>query len=382
MRKQYNMMMKILASTLCGIIGGSMLVPFLTLSLKHAGHSESAIGFFNSLSWISLLIASPYVAKITAKFGYRRTYIFTGVVSILYVLALFFAQNFYVWCVVHFLIGAIWATRWVTTEAFINAIAPEDKRGKFIGIYGSLIWIALAIGPSILLVTGTSSNLPFYVAMGLFFISFLLNFLVEDVKEVYDPHDETSLKSVSFFKTHKFFFFAAFLGGVFENGITPISVLYGISVGIDKATAPLVASCIGFGALLVQYPIGWVADKYKGRNHYLTLSVILLLANLLLLLAPQMNLVIFITAFFWGIFGPAMYVLLITKLGGMYKKNDLVAVTAFIIFGYTSGGIMAPLVGGATIELTGVYGLPILLCAISAVIAISAKVSGAKYKID
>ncbi len=382
MRTEYNMMLKILASTLCGIIGGSMLIPFLTLMLKNDGHSESAIGLFNSLSWIALLIASPYVAKITAKFGYRRTYIFTGVVSLIYVFTLFYVQNYYVWCVVHFLIGFVWATRWVTTEAFINAIAPEDKRGKFIGVYGSLVWISLAIGPSILLLTGTENNTPFYVAIALFTVSFFLNFLVRDIKEVYDPEEETGLKPVAFFKKHKFFLLAAFVGGFFENGITPVSVLYGISIGVNKLDAPLIATAIGFGALLIQYPIGWVADKYKGMNHYFTLSLILLAANLLLFTAPQINSIVFLTAFFWGIFGPAMYVLLITKLGSIYRKNDLVAVTAFVIFGYTLGGITAPLAGGATIELTSVYGLPILLSVLSAAIAFSALVSGRKYKID
>ena len=375
-------MLKILASTLCGIIGGSMLIPFLILKLKGMNYTESSIGFFASLSWIGLLLASPYVARITAIFGYRRIYIFTGIVSVAYVLTLFYAQNYYVWCVVHFLIGFVWATRWVTTEAFINAIAPADKRGKFIGIYGSLVWIALAIGPSILLMTGTNSDMPFYVALALFFVSFFLNFLVQDIKDVYDTESESSLKMVSFFKAHGFFFIAAFFGGVFENGITPVSVLYAISVGISAENAALVASAIGVGALLVQYPIGWMADKYKGRNHYFTLSILLLAANSLLLLAPQYGFVVYIAAFFWGVFGPAMYVLIVTKLGGIYRQNDLVAVTSFVIFGYTMGGIMAPLVGGATIELSGVYGLPVLLLAISAFIAISAKTASAKYKID
>ena len=381
MKYEYKMMLKILSSTLTGILGGSMIIPLQILRLREYGHSESSIGLFCSLSWLSMLVASPYVAKFNAKLGYRKTYILTGLISIIYISIIFFVQSYYIWCISAFCIGTVWATRWVTTESFINAIAPADKRGKFIGIYGSLLGTAITIGPAILLLTGTAGSLPFYTAMVLFVISFFFNFLIEDYKTGYDPKVKTKLRLLSFTRANKFILAAAFFGGVFENGISGTSVLYGLSIGLEHKVAAIIPSFIGIGSLLIQYPIGLVADKYKKQNHYLSLSLMMLLASILLFLAPEFHYIIFLAAFCWGVYGPAIYVLLVTKLGGMYKKNDLVAVSAFVIFGYTLGGIIAPVIGGVTIEFANIYGLPGLLLAVSLFMAIYSKTAGRKYRI-
>lgn len=379
MRKKYYMMIKILASTITGIIGGSMLVPLLAIRLKEAGHSESEIGLFASLSWIAMLFASPFAAKVISKFGYRKTYIVTGLISLLYAIGLYTIQNYYFWCAISFLIGFVWATRWITTETFINAIAPDDKRGKFIGVYGSLIWIAIAIGPALLLLTGTKGDTAFYVSMVMFTISFFLNLLVKDIKGVYDAKVKTKLRMWSFFKANKFVFIISLLSGIFENGLNPISVLYALSLGITADNAPFAATCIGIGALAIQYPSGWIADKFKKQNHYLTFSLFLLIGNLLMFFAILLPSLVYFSNFAWGIFGPAIYVIMMTWMGNKYKKNDLVAVTSYLIFGYTLGGVIAPIISGIAMDIYDIFGLPILLTVLTLVITISSATMSRKY---
>ena len=52
---------------------------------------------------------------------------------------------------------------WSASEAIINELADDDWRGRIIGIYGSAGAAGFALGPLILLITGTEGLLPFLI---------------------------------------------------------------------------------------------------------------------------------------------------------------------------------------------------------------------------
>src|SRR5204862_3428290 len=76
-----------------------------------------------------------------------------------------------VWFALRFVFGLGLGTVFVITEAWISRIAPEDKRGRLIGLYGTVLAIGFAGGSGVLGLTGTAGAAPFLAAGALIAIA-------------------------------------------------------------------------------------------------------------------------------------------------------------------------------------------------------------------
>jgi MFS family permease len=354
-----------MATSLLGVVPSCMLLPLSILLLKNHGHSETEIGIYVSLMWVSLLCFAPFVPQINRRIGTKNAYIITGIITLLDTAVIAFSENYYLWCVTNFIFGFVAAIRWVTSESIITELAPASQKGKIIGIYGTLICAAITLGPLFLLVTGVSGQTPFIVVAAFFAASFACVFSFNST-ELDITHKEIPKKDLRpFIKANSFIFFTALIGGVFENGVSSISPLYAIAVGIAPKFAAIITAVIGFGTFATQYAVGVAADKYTKKNLYAPIAASLLFSALICFFAKEFTFLVYIAAFIWGASGGAIYTVSLIKLGNKYKGSQLIAANSYLIFGFTLGGIIAPIASGIALEIDNLYGLPLLLLAIA-----------------
>ena len=66
-----------------------------------------------------------------------------------------FVDNILWWYPIRFGLGASLTLFFVVSEYAVNALAPENKRGLWIGIYSTSLYLGFALGPAIIGLVGT-----------------------------------------------------------------------------------------------------------------------------------------------------------------------------------------------------------------------------------
>ena len=124
-----------LASTALIMVGAGILGSLLPLRFSSMGYSPGAIGLIASAEAVGFLVACLYAHLIIAPVGLERAYAtFAGLKSVA-ILGLAFADDWPWLVVLRFLIGANAAGLAIVVESWLNALVPNEQRGRVLTVY-------------------------------------------------------------------------------------------------------------------------------------------------------------------------------------------------------------------------------------------------------
>src|SRR5262249_46238272 len=145
--------------------------PLVSLLLEARGHRGGMIGLMGATPALASLIgaaALPWVMRHLPA----DLLLFIGLgLTALGLMPMGLTTSLPAWFAMRFVFGLGLGTVFVITEAWISRIAPEDKRGRLIGLYGTVLAIGFAAGSGMLGVTGTAGGAPFVAAGALIVIA-------------------------------------------------------------------------------------------------------------------------------------------------------------------------------------------------------------------
>ena len=133
-----------------------------------------------------------------------------------------------------------------------------------VSIYAATFFSGLAFGPLVLQVTGTDNSLPFLVAAGSLFLSALPILMFRKLAPAMPLRAKLGLVGV--LRSAPIVVAAALMAGFSESSSYALLPIYGLRSGLDQSTAVLMLSVFVLGAIVVQFPIGLVADRKLGRD--------------------------------------------------------------------------------------------------------------------
>ena len=82
--------------------------------------------------------------------------------------------------------GLAMALRWVLAEALIAEFCPSDQRGRYVGIFQTMVSATFIIGPALLVWLGTQSSITLWVVNGLNVIGLAWTLLIPQVPAAHD----------------------------------------------------------------------------------------------------------------------------------------------------------------------------------------------------
>lgn len=156
-----------------------------------------------------------------------------------------------------------------------------------------------------------------------------------------------------------------------QSIITPVLPLYAKSFGLTATMIGVVVGVFGVGRLLVNVPVGYVAERYGRRVVLIGGLALSVVSALLTAFAPNYG-VLVVLRFFSGI-GSAMYVtgavILITDITAVQNRAKYLSwQEGSLVFGSSVG----PVIGGFAADLWGLRAPFLLLaglCAVACVLA-------------
>lgn len=362
----------IFGSTFLELIGYFMLLPLLLLRLKEADVSTTAAGLFAACGWAGIFLFTPFTSWVARLLGRRQALWLAAAVPALASLGFAFTNDLVIWFVLELLAGAASGLRWVLAEAVVAEFAPPGKRGRYIGLFETMVGTTFVIGPAVLVWIGPTSDAALWAAIGFIFGGLAWTLLVPKLPP--SPDAMTSPVGIRgvwhALVQHPIIMLAGFVGGFFESGVTSILPLYGLALGLGAAAAAMLVSASGLGSAMMMLPVGILADRFRDpaagrRTLMLVLAIVTLLATLVVPMVANIGWLAWPIVFLWGGAGGSLYTLAMIDIGSRETGVTLVNSTAVLVLTYTFGSMTASAASGILLQWSPAFGFPLLLAVVA-----------------
>jgi MFS family permease len=341
-----------LVSTALIMVGSGVLGSLLPLRFSSQGISDGVIGLIATAEAIGFLIACLYAHKLIAPIGLERAYATFASLKSVAILGLYFADNIAMLVVLRFLIGANAAGLAIIVESWLNALVPNEQRGRVLTIYvlvyglffgmGQLLAQNLNVrGPEFLFIAGMATTLA------------LVPMVAIDVRAPVLPRRVT-LDIPKALRTSPASVLACLLNGLILTAFTTVGPLFGERIGFDQQHIVVLMACVSLGGLVLQWPIGYFSDKVDRLYALIGLGVgILTVAAVLVTVGRQtpFPLLAALFAVFGGL-GESLYAVGVAHANDRAVMSDYVALSSTLLFVWALGAAIGPTTGTYAIQLT------------------------------
>jgi len=152
---------------------------------------------------------------------------------------------------------------------------------------------------------------------------------------------------------------ATALNAALEAAGLNLLVVYAMQMGWSEQAATELLAALMVGAIVLQLPVGWLADKYDRHKLLLGCAALSTVGALLWPLALNVPFLAWLLMFFWGGVFVAIYTLIITQVGSRFTGVHLAGVYAAMSIMWGVGALIGPSLGGIAMSAF-THGLPYL----------------------
>ena len=325
--------------TLLGIRGQIEGIPTFLMSVVMAGYYG---GF---------LLGSLTVPNMIKAVGHVRVFAALGS-AISAVLVLYAIEPHWIsWTILRFLIGFCFCGVYITAESWLNAGSTNENRGQALSAYMIVQLLGIVVAQALLNIASPEGFLLFAIPSILVSLAFTPILLSAQPA----PQFET-IKRMSFGRLYRASPLGCvgifLMGGVF-SALSGMSSVWGATIRLSVAEISVFVAAIYAGGLVLQYPVGWISDRYDRRKLILVLSGVGAVATLVVVASqPGIWGLMLFGALMGGVCNP-IYALLLAYTNDYLDQSDMAAASAGLLFIYGIGSFGGPMITG---WLMGVIG--------------------------
>jgi MFS family permease len=343
-------------------LGG--VAPLLALSLESRGISTLLIGFNASMSAIGVILTTTISAWFIKRFGAVSSLLCGSGLILIAILLFPLFDQLSVWFILRFMMGVGLAFPWVVSETWLNMITPAALRGRTMATYTLVLALGFVVGPFVIAWVGTEGPLPYLIFAVFVGLSALPILSVRHLAPTMDVPSHTKLGKLAI--AAPTIFAAAMLSGITDAATFSFMPLYGLRVGFDEGYAVSLLSIFLAGNLLLQYPIGWLADHFSRRSMLLLCGAACALGPAMVPIVYDSPYIFATVLFLWGGGSWAIYGVALTMLGDRFPKGQLTAANAAYIMAFETANLIGPPLSGYAIKLWEPHGLMYFLAMLGA----------------
>lgn len=360
----------VLASILVVGITLGIATPLLSLLIERAGYGATMAGANTAFGVAAVVAMAPFVPRLVRALGVLGA-MYAGIsVSTVTILLFTMTDNLVLWFVFRFFLGAGMAVLWVVGETWLNATVLPDNRGLVSGIYSTLLGVGFAAGPVVIAIVGIEGHLPFTVGAVLLLVSALPLVMARKLAPRGVGEEEGGLLRT--LTMAPVIMAGVFVCGFIDTAILALLPLYGLRGGLAESGALFLLTVLISGTVVMQLPIGWIADRLGRYRLLLVCAVIGAAIPLLVPGAMGNNALLWPVLFLWGGTTVSLYTIGLAMLGERFGPDQLPAANSMMVIAYCVGSIVGPPVTGAAMEAWSMDALPVGLAAICALFALGA----------
>ena len=353
-----NLIAACAAITVFGLAFG-MTYPLLSLILEGRGVSTGMIGINSAMMPMGILLFSSVIPVAAKRFGSRNLAVAAALATSVFILAYKVFDTLEAWFVIRLLQGMSISTLFVLSEAWIVGFAGSENRGKVVAIYASALSASFGAGPAIVGWIGIEGWAPFVIGSLVILVGVIPLTLVREA-HTEQPEEKQTSGLFEFAPKAPMLLTAVGAFAIFDAATLSLLPVYGVHNGLSVATSAAALTALIFGNVVLQFPIGWLADKYPHRLVLAGCASVTVLGLLLLPLVMN-SFWMWPTLVLIGATGYGVYTVSLTSLGDRFSGPELVNGAAAFAVMWGAGALFGSVSGGWSMTVFGVHGLPLYL---------------------
>ena len=321
-----------LQGTLLGVRGGI------------EGYSSFTMSLVMSTYFVGLLIGSWMAPGMIRRVGHVR--VFAALASLISAVMILYpaVANPIAWMLGRALIGFCFSGVYVTAESWLNNASDNANRGKALSLYMIVQTMGIVTAQALMLVGDPAGYETFVIASVVISVSFapiLLSISPTPAFETTKPMSLRELMNVSPLGCVGMFL----LGGIFSAQFG-MSAVYAAEAGLSLSQISIFIATFYVGALILQYPLGWMSDWMDRRVLVLAVSALGCGAAILAMIMGANYNFLLLGAFLIGGMSNPLYSLLIAHTNDYLDHDDMAAASGGLVFINGLGAIAGPVITG------------------------------------
>ena len=323
------------------LAGNGLQGTLITLRGTAEGFSPLDIGMIGAGYSTGFLLACIYAPRLLQSVGHIRTFAALAALSAVGTLMMVMVIDQWLWMAIRFVVGFCFSGLFTTIESWINSKADKNNRGRVLSFYRIIDLLAVTGGQFLIPAFGVMSFAIFSVAAMLYCLSIVPISLSDRSRPEPPENFHFDLKAV--WAISPLACFGCFTIGLTNSAFRLVGPLYAQDVGFDETGIATFMSAGIAGGILLQYPLGWISDRFSRRVALMIATLGAIAAGLVLsAMGGTSQTASLIGIFAFGAFAMPLYSLSAAHANDQAGDDQYVLVAAGLMFFFSSGAIGGP----------------------------------------
>jgi MFS family permease len=357
----------IICASLCGC-GFTLLMPVMALNLEAMTGSGLIVGLNGAAAALSTIAATPFIPRLLSRYAGRSLIIGSLAFTALCIPLFPLFPDVIVWFALRFAMGLSITIIFVSSETWINQIAPAEKRATILGLYATALASGFGAGGLLLAVLGSTGPGPWIAGFCLFSIGTLPIILLRGPGIEQPDAESASFKAMIRAAGYApAAIGAGLLFGATETIFFSLFPVYGERIGLLDSSIGFMMAAGALGGIALQTPLGRLAD-HAGRLRITVLATLVCIVGPgLIFLAGANTLALYAVMFAYVGTATGMYTLGLAMIGERFDGGSMAAANAAFVMAYGVGSLAGPAAGGVGMDAMNPQGVLIVTSGIAVI---------------
>ncbi|MCV3271224.1 MFS transporter [Roseobacter sinensis] len=334
--------------------------PLDALSGLALGFSKQDIGLLGSAHFLGFFIGCWWAPRLMGSVGHSRAFAAFTAAGAIGLMSHMLVVDPLAWAVMRVASGVCVAGCYTVIEAWLQAKATNDTRGRTFGVY-RVVDMTGSIAAQMMIGVLEPASYVSYNLLAIICCAALLPLTLTTVRQPETPssprlrprlaHERSPLAAAG-----------VLVAALSSSSFRMVGPVYGQEVGLSIDQIAYFLAAFVLGGALAQYPVGWLADTFDRRRVLIWLSISAIGSSAVTIFAAGSGTMgIMITAGLFGMTTFPIYSVAAAHAHDFASDDERVELSAALMFYFALGAIAAPYGASLLIELYGPNALFLLM---------------------
>lgn len=357
----------LLASVLILTLSHGLMVVLLPVHLGVKGVETDVIGLVLSMYAVGMLLGGLYNTALIQRAGHIRVFASSAALVAVSILACGLSADPILWALMRLLNGFSIAVALAVIDNWLSESATRETRGQLLAANQMVITGGMFVGQFMFNLAPPEANTMFIVGGMLASLALVPMVLSRRTGPVVSAEASMGIKDV--YLRSPLGMVGCFFSGLLLWSMLGVLPIYGAAEGLKGFDLTLLSGAAILGSFLMQYPVGYLSDRFDRRTITAFLVVLSIVASAVspLALSVHLWLLLLMVAVSAGVFG-VLYAISISQTFDNLRQTEMGAAMGPLVMAYAVGAIFGPLVSSNTMKIFSPEALFYMLCAFQALL--------------
>lgn len=335
--------------------GSGLFHTLLPLRLIEKGYGADAVGLVVMAEGAGFLVGCIGSVRLIRSVGEVRAYAALSASSSVLVLALGAGPELAIMMAIQAVVGFANAGQSVVIESWLNAMVPNEGRGRALTLYVLVLGLFYGLGQLLARDVAPAGDAMLMITAGFYALALV------PVTAIWvgEPqlHAPVGIDLLGAFRTSPLGTFACLLTGLVSSTFSSIGPLYGLELGFSQDRIVILMAAVSLGALFLQFPLGYLSDRLNRRAMMLWLALFFAgVCCTFLFVDKETPLWAFLLLFsvFGGI-SEIFYPLGVAHANDRASASQFVTLSSNLLLIWAFGGTIGPAIAATGVEHLGAH---------------------------